>query len=69
MVLRYGEVRQVRADRVRGGRYRVVVDGGNLRVEFGGDLWSRKRVEWVRDYVRWRMGEALRRQSFGGSQR
>lgn len=69
MVLRYGEVRQVRADRVRGGRYRVVVDGGNLRVEFGGDLWSRKRVEWVRDYVRWRMGEALRRQSCGGSQR
>lgn len=54
----FREIRQVRLDRAHGlssegrsGAPRIVIDGGNQRIELAGDVFDRRRVEWIRNRV------------------
>jgi len=53
--LAYQAVTRVRADRAQRGGYRLVIEGPNHRLESGGTAAHRSAIEWMRDYLLYRM--------------
>jgi hypothetical protein len=56
LAIPFASIRQIRLDRVRGqareghsGMTRVIIDGGNQRLELAGGLFDRSKVEWIRN--------------------
>lgn len=69
-------IRQVRLDRAHGGErsaasVKIVVDGGNRRIEFAAGAFDRRRVEWIRNRLLFLIGRARMadgRSRFGSSE-
>ncbi len=59
VTLWFGTIRNVRADRGRGGRYRLIIEESHRRLQFSGGSFDRPKIEWMRDYLLYRMSQRV----------